>query len=110
VPFLETFDAPVLNSSCDRRRNSITALQALSMYDSDFVNGEAPHFAERLRHEVGDDQAGQIRRAFEIAFGREPTEGEESDSREFLCAKGTGDPLVGLCRVLLNANEFIYID
>ena len=38
LPFLETFDAPVFNGSCERRRNSITALQALSMYDSDFVN------------------------------------------------------------------------
>jgi len=45
VPFLETFDAPVFNSSCERRRTSVTALQALAMYDSDFVNQEARHFA-----------------------------------------------------------------
>ena len=52
VPFLETFDAPVFNSSCERRRNSITALQALSMYDSDFVNEEAPFFAHRIRQKL----------------------------------------------------------
>jgi len=110
VPFLETFDAPVLNSSCDRRRNSITALQALSMYDSDFVNSEAPYFAERVRHEVGADQIKQIHRAFEVAFGRDPTEAEESDAREFLRSKWIENPLAGFCRVLLNANEFIYLD
>ena len=80
------------------------------MYDSDFVNSEAPYFAERVRRDAGADQTAQIRRAFEIAFGRDPTEGEESDARDFLRAQGTGDPLLGLCRVLLNTNEFIYVD
>jgi hypothetical protein len=110
VPFLETFDAPVFNSTCERRRNSITALQALSMYDGDFVNLEAPHFAERVRREAGKDESRQIRRAFEIALGRGPTESEESDVAKFLHKAGAGDPLTGLCRVLLNSNEFIYID
>jgi hypothetical protein len=110
VPFLETFDAPVFNSTCDRRRNSITALQALSMYDSDFVNGEAPYFAERVRRDAGRDEASQIRRAFEIALARDPTDGELSDVRKFLHTVGKSDPLVGLCRVLLNSNEFIYVD
>ncbi len=109
VPFLETFDAPVFSSTCERRRNSITALQALSMYDSDFVNQEAPHFAERVRHEGGADQSRQIQRAFEIALGRAPTEGERGDVEKFL-QKAAGDPLTGLCRVLLNSNEFIYVD
>ncbi len=110
VPFLETFDAPVLNSSCERRRNSVTALQALSMYDSDFVNGEAPYFAARIRREGGADQSKQIRRAFEIAYGREPTESEEAEVAQFLRTTKVRDPLVGLCRVLLNSNEFLYVD
>jgi hypothetical protein len=110
LPFLETYDAPVFNSSCDRRRNSITALQALSTYDSDFVNGEAPHFAERVRQEAGSDQARQIRRAFELAFGRDPAESEESDAHTFLRDARTADPLAALCRILLNANEFVYVD
>jgi hypothetical protein len=110
LPFLETYDAPVFNSSCDRRRNSITALQALSTYDSDFVNGEAHHFAERVRQEAGSDQARQIRRAFELAFGRDPAESEESDAHTFLRDTRTADPLAALCRILLNANEFVYVD
>jgi hypothetical protein len=110
VPFLETFDAPVFNSTCERRRNSITALQALSMYDSDFVNGEASHFAERVRRDAGSDEVRQIRRAFEIALARIPADSELSDVRKFLHTVAVGDPLIGLCRVLLNSNEFIYID
>ncbi len=110
VPFLETFDAPVFNSSCERRRNSITALQALSMYDSDFVNEEAPYFALRIRHEAGDDRGSEIRRAFEIAYGREPIESERADALQFLRTAKAKDPLLGLCRVLLNSNEFLYVD
>ena len=110
VPFLETFDAPVFNSTCERRRNSITALQALSMYDSDFINEEAPYFADRVRRDAGNDEVRQIRRAFEIALSRVPTESELSDVKKFLRTAGKGDPLVGLCRVLLNSNEFIYVD
>jgi hypothetical protein len=110
VPFLETFDAPVLNSSCERRRNSITALQALSMYDSDFVNREAPHFAARVKQEAGDNKDQEIRRAFEIAFGRDPTQSERADVTHFLSTAKVADPLVALCRVLLNSNEFLYVD
>ena len=72
LPFLETFDAPVLNTSCDRRRLSITALQALTMYDNDFVNEEMVHMAERIRKEIGADVREQVRYAFELAFNRPP--------------------------------------
>jgi hypothetical protein len=74
------------------------------------VNQEAPHFAERVRHEAGADQTRQAQRAFEIAFGRAPTESEREDVKKFLRTAGIVDPLTGLCRVLLNSNEFIYVD
>jgi uncharacterized protein DUF1553 len=110
VPFLETFDAPVFNSSCERRRHSITALQALTMYDRDFVNEEAVHFADRVRREAGQGERDQIRRAFEIAFGRLPGEGELESIQRFTNRSEARDRLVGICRVLLNSNEFVYVD
>jgi hypothetical protein len=109
VPFLETFDAPVFNSSCDRRRPSVTSLQALSMYDSDFVNEESRWFAKRVREEVGPDPNDQIVRAFQVAFGRAPSAQELKDARSLMDAT-KADALTALCRVLLNANEFIYVD
>src|SRR2546427_3871876 len=49
LPLLETFDAAVPNASCDRRRNSVTALQSLSMSAGDLLNTEAKYFAQRTR-------------------------------------------------------------
>jgi hypothetical protein len=109
LPLLETFDAEVPNASCERRRHSVTALQALSMYDGDFVNAEAGYFAERVRKEAGPDAGEQIERAFQIAFGRRPKLTEQEKARAFL-ATTPENALAGLCRVLLNSNEFIYVD
>lgn len=111
LPLLDLFDASVPNASCDRRRHSITPLQALTMYDSDFVNTEAKYFADRVRNETGPDIGEQIRRAFLIAFGRPPKAGELERVQAFqtgLPAKD--DALLGLCRVLLNSSEFLYVD
>ena len=110
LPFLETFDAPVPNATCERRRNSITALQALSMYDGDMANEEAIHFAERVRKETGVDPAEQVRRAFELALSRPPSATEQKEMMSFMSASPGKQGLVALCRVLLNTNEFLYID
>ncbi len=111
VPFLETFDAPVLMASCDRRRNSITALQALTMYDSDFVNQEATAMADRLRKEIGTDPREQAIRAFELALDRPPRPNELDGALKLMTStEPRGEGLRALCRVLLNTSEFIYID
>jgi hypothetical protein len=111
LPLLETFDAEVPNASCDRRRRSVTALQPLAMYDSEFVNTEARFFAERVRKEAGADPREQVERAFLIAFGRRPTATDQEKVRTFTSKLASSeDALVGLCRVLMNTNEFIYLD
>jgi hypothetical protein len=111
LPLLETFDAAVPNSSCDRRRQSVTALQPLTMYDGDFVNSEAKYFADRVLKEAGPDTGEQIQRAFLIAFGRPPSSGELAKVQIFLASVSSKkDALLGVCRVLLNSNEFLYVD
>ncbi|MEO8128558.1 MAG: DUF1553 domain-containing protein, partial [Bryobacteraceae bacterium] len=111
LPFLETFDAPVLNTSCDRRRQSITALQALTMYDNDFVNGEVGYMAERIRKEIGPDVREQARYAFELAFNRTPKPKELEGALKLVAeTRPAASGLIALCRTLLNASEFIYID
>ncbi len=78
------------------------------MYDGDFVNDEARYFADRVK-EKSVDADQQILHAFQIAFSRPPTAVEQQQARDFL-RQANGDPLTGLCRVLLNSNEFLYID
>ncbi len=107
-PFLDIFDAPVFNVSCDRRKVSLTPLQALAMYDSGFVNDEARYFAERLRKE--SDAGSVINRAFELALGRLPAPEEVQRARKFLAGAAPDEALTQLCRVLMNTNEFLYVD
>ena len=107
MPFMQTFDGLVCEDSMPRRQTSVTPLQALAMYNSEFVNLEARHFARRLLAEAGTDPRAQITRAFHIALGREPSKDE---LHTLLPYAGEEDALVGLCRILHNLNEFIYVD
>ena len=111
LPFLETFDAPVPNSSCERRRQSITALQALTMYDNDFVNEEVVHMAERIRKETGPDVREQARYAFELALNRPPKPRELEGALKLISETAPrANGVAALCRTLVNASEFVYID
>ena len=110
LPILQTFDAPALDASCERRRTSVTPLQALSLYDGDFVNEEARYLAARVREQAGQRE-GQIRHAFQLALSRSPSAEESARVMEFLDkAPSDQEGLVGLCRVLLNSNEFVYVN
>ena len=112
LPILETFDAPVCNASRDHRRNSVTPLQALAMYDGEFLNEEAKYFSERvLKGNNMTDLAGPVRRAFQFALARNPSAEEMKKVKQVLQSVGSREESVlALCRVLLNSSEFIYVD
>ena len=76
MPFMQSFDALVCDESRPRRRQSITPLQALAMYNGSFVSEEAGHFADRVRKEAGTENTKQIGRAFDIALSRPPSADE----------------------------------
>ncbi|MCH2201320.1 MAG: DUF1549 and DUF1553 domain-containing protein [Fuerstiella sp.] len=110
MPFMQAFDALVCDESRPRRRYSVTPLQALAMYNGRLVNEEAKHFAKRVRVSVGADAgtAEQIKRAYEIALVRPPTEDEQASMAQLFTSVDTG--LESICRVLMNSNEFIFVD
>jgi hypothetical protein len=98
------FDCPDGGQIAPRRYTSTTPLQALNLLNSGFVLQQAEFFAERLKREQGDDVGKQVRRAFALAFGREPTDEEVNIATKFV----EGEGLTIFCRALLNANEFVY--
>ena len=101
LPMMAAFDANAFSESCDRRSVTTTPLQALSMMNGDLVHQEAKQLARKLE---GGDRASQVRRAFEVMLNR----GARADEIEkFSRFEGS---LEALCRVLLNSNEFLYID
>ena len=111
MPLMQSFDALVCDESRSRREASVTPLQALAMLNGDFVNEEAEHFASRVELSGNIDLAKQIECAFEIALGRLPSELEMSRIISLIeSSDSVREGLISLCRVLLNANEFIYVD
>jgi hypothetical protein len=106
VPELDLLDVPDTTSSCETRPVSTTAPQALTFLNGGFANEQARHFAARLRREAGDDAAAQVRRAFELALCRLPRDEEMKVSVAFL----GGESLEAFCLVVLNLNEFVYLN
>ena len=103
-PMMLAFDAPVFSESCERRSVTTTALQALSMLNGDLVNEEAAHLAERIATEVGADPRARIVRAFELVLNRRPKPEEVEKFAAFQ------DSPAAVSRVLLNSNEFLYVE
>ena len=100
------FDCPDAGQSSPHRARSTTALQALNLFNSGFVNQQAGLFASRLQRDAGEGNLdSQIKRGFQLTVLREPAEDEAR-----LCAQLAREQgLPVLCRVLLNANEFLFI-
>jgi hypothetical protein len=104
-PFMESLDCADPNNNVPVRNTTLTALQALTLLNDPFMIHQAERFAERLQSE-SPDLASQIDRAFQLTFARSP----RPDERKLLANYIHEHGLVNACRVLLNANEFVFVD
>src|SRR5262249_28748757 len=109
-PMLAALDAPVFSSPNEQRAVSTTPLQALLLLNGKLVNEEAVHFARRVAESAGSDPTAQVHEAWQRALTRPPTAEELRDALDFLAGNPPGDGLSGLCRVIYNLNEFVYVD
>jgi mono/diheme cytochrome c family protein len=132
---LSTFDAPAMDPNCEARASSTVAPQALMLMNSPFVAAYSQYLADRVVREVGAERQAQVRRAWLLAFGREPTDDEAEEADAFLdlqtaslaskAAIGSATDedakadeatrperaaLATLCQALLSSNEFLYVD
>ena len=113
-PFLTTLDCPSPANLVPARNVTTTALQSLALLNNDFMLRQSDYFARRIVDETTTsreeaaivDSPVQVTRAFQIAFGRQPTPSEAVAARTLVESRG----LPVLCRMLLNANEFAYVD
>ena len=74
-PFLETFNQPGPDKSCELRETSTVAPQALTLLNTPEVQDRSLAFANRLM-EIGLHDDAVIRRAFEISLARPPSNSE----------------------------------
>jgi len=111
MPFMQAFDSTVCDESRPRRRTSVTPLQALSLFNGDFVNEEANALAKRVQLEAAGSVLEQVRLAYRYALSRPPSAEEAKRFGGFLAqSDDSAAALNGFCRVLLNTNEFVYVD
>jgi hypothetical protein len=111
-PLFSLFDAPDRNETCSRRFATTTAPQALALLNDAIILGFAKDFAARVTKEAGSDPEKVVDRAFVLSLGRLPTSEERQGMTTFLKNhKGTlTEATTDLCHVLLNVNEFLYVD
>jgi hypothetical protein len=104
-PFMETLDCADPSQIVARRNETLTPLQALAMMNNRFMVRMAEHFAERVE-KLGADLPGQIDAACRLAYGRAATDLERRTLVEVAQRHG----LASACRLILNANEFVFVD
>lgn len=104
-PFMETLDCADPSQNVPARNTTITALQALAVFNNPFVVRQAEHFAVRLR-DATSEPAAQLALAFQLALGRTPSDNERTTLSDYATQHG----LANACRVILNSNEFMFVD
>jgi hypothetical protein len=116
VPILAAHDQADTDSSCPVRYTTTVPTQALGMLNGEFTNGQAGALARRLEKEAPGDLAKQVARGLRLTTARVPTADEVARDVAFvtgLKAKHGLDDAAALTRyalLLVNANEFVYLD
>jgi hypothetical protein len=104
-PFLTALDCADPSMFVPKRDETLTPLQALALLNDNFMLAMSKHFATRLG-QAGGGLESEINLAFELAFGRAARAGE----RKELVAYAQQYGLANTCRVILNLNEFVFVD
>lgn len=122
IPFLQAFDLPDSTVSCARRDTTVVAPQALVLLNSPESVRLATILAERIDGEAEKTPQSRVEVLFRRALIRSP-EADELDACGDLLQRHADQyrsqgldesadrlALRDLCRVIMNLNEFTYID
>jgi len=115
-PFMESLDCPSGDQITPARGNSVTVQQALALWNDVFIARHCEFIAERVEQDVANQKATadspdqQIHRKIQelvrLILGRAPTLPEKNQMSAYAARHG----LANLCRLLLNSNEFLFLN
>jgi hypothetical protein len=119
-PLFATFDRPAADCSCAVRHPSTTALQSLSLLNSEFSLEAATQVVESL-HGHSQDLDAVCRELYGRVISRNPSDDELQTCVKFvrqqserLAEEGSEQPrrdaLIDLSLALFNSNGFLYVD
>jgi hypothetical protein len=104
-PFMDTLDCADASQLTATRNVSVTALQALAMLNDRFIVHQSEHFAARVSG-MAENLDDQITAVYQLALNRAPRKAEAAE----LAAYARKHGLANLCRLILNSNEFMFVD
>jgi hypothetical protein len=104
-PFFDTLDSADASQLTAVRNESTTALQALALLNNPFVICQCEHMARRLEV-LAPDVPGRVRVLFAMAYGRPAA----ADEQTMLAAYASRHGLENLCRLIVNSNEFLFVN
>ena len=122
LPILSDFDVADSDTTCAARFATTQPTQALGMLNGKFLNDQAAEFANRLRKEVGNRLEGptkveaQVTLAYRLALGHAPDKPlierglKLIDALQQKHSQTADQALNQFCLMVLNLNEFVYLD
>ena len=103
-PLVDCLDGADASQLTPTRNTSVTAPQSLALLNNDFILAHAKAMAANL--EKSGDLGARINAACQRLWGRAPTATERTEWAAYATKHG----LANLCRLLLNSNEFLFVD
>lgn len=104
-PFMAALDCADPSLTVEKRNETLTPQQSLALLNNKLAVAMARHFANRVK-KLGNNDAERVNAAVRLALGREPFATESDALSRY--AKEHG--LANACRVILNLNEFVFVD
>ncbi|HBE68426.1 MAG TPA: hypothetical protein DDW52_09800, partial [Planctomycetaceae bacterium] len=115
--FLHGFDFPPGLRSVAVRDSTTTPTQALLLLNGKFALSRAEKLSKRLLDENAESPEVVIEKAYQSVWSRLPSASEVEAAFDYLSISGgedrqlpSLDRLTDFCHVLLNSNQFLYLD
>lgn len=127
-PLIKVFDGANMDKSCPVRGVTSVTPQVFALFNSKFLREQSQFLATRIQDECENDIAMQVNRTYQVALQRDPSEIELKKCTAFLrredseptagpCTESIASSgesprgtLTDLCLVLLNSNEFLFLE
>ncbi len=130
VTVLDTFDAPIMTPNCELRAQTTVAPQSLLLMNDTFVLDSSLRLANRLEAGAPGNRVEQIKRAWELLFGKPAQQDDVERGIAYLDqqtkaladyhhgiqhAKGVvpnppQEAMASLCQILCSSNRFLYVE
>ncbi len=137
VPMLDTFDSASADTPAPKRNTTTVAPQSLIMLNSDFYEHQSQRLADRILQETDGTLDAVLEKAFRAVLARSPSEKERTIARNYISQQqnhfaakaltvvtaenAPANPeavqkqalrqaIEAYCKVMLNLNEFVYVD